>query len=111
MNTNLNAFRYTIERTPYLRKFMPEVQAAIEQGGKAKAKMDAKMHVASMFMFSAGDLSIGGNMTGSGPADTAMRKIWEEKYQTYSITFGDTYVAIDRLDCFVRILGMADDFA
>ena len=94
IKTPHNLMVYAGTHTPGINRFLKEAQA-VRAGDDEAAKAVLKGRVA----FGYGVLATGfgyaaaGNLTGNGPADPELRKIWLQSNQPQSIKIGDKWVS------------------
>ena len=111
IRTPVNIMKYIAERTP-LAPIMSHVKADIDAGGARKDMALARIATGSMIMAVSADFAGQGLITGQGPKDSSMRNILRDTgWQPYSIKFGDTYYAYNRLDPLGAFLGLSADIS
>ena len=111
IRTPVNIMKYIAERTP-LAPVMSHVRADIAAGGARADMAYARIATGSMIMAVSADYAAQGLITGQGPKDSSMRNILRDTgWQPYSIKFGDTYYAYNRLDPLGAFLGLSADIS
>ena len=110
VNTPANILKYTFERTP-LAPLSAHYRNAIKAGGVEASKARAKMFLGTMQMMTFADYASQGLITGSGPTDPDLRRVWLLDHQPYSIRVGDNWVQYSRLDPMGFLIGFSADFS
>lgn len=111
VNTPANIMKFTFERTP-LAPLSAKYRNAIAKGGADAQMARAKMALGTTLMATGYDLAMDGHFTGSGPTDPAEKANFRRRgMQPYSIRFGDTSIAYNRLDPLGSLFAMAADIA
>jgi len=115
VNTPANIVKEAYQRTPF-SILGGQMKTDILAGGVRRDLALGKITTGSMLMAYAGKLSMDGKITGSGPADRALRKIWLENNQPYSFKFelanGETrFVSYNRLEPVGMLMGFSADFS
>jgi len=77
--TDLNMIKQRFSLIPGLQKTIPHVKAALDAGGAEADLIYGKMGVAASLATIAGAWSLQGNLTGRGPQNPEVRKLWEKK--------------------------------
>jgi|CXWL01.1.fsa_nt_gi hypothetical protein len=109
VRTPTNIFKYVGERTP-LAFASHAVREEIAAGGSRQALALAKISLGAMTMAYLGSLAAEGIITGGGPVDKDLRKIWEMTgRKPYSLKVGNEWVALSRIEPFGSFLGIAAD--
>lgn len=85
IRTPINIFKQVVERTPVANLALKEVREDLLAGGARRDMALAKMSTGSAALTFAGYLATNDIITGGGPEDANMRRIWLEKYQPYSV--------------------------
>lgn len=129
VRTPINLLKFVVERTPFANLAIADSRNALlpsgigslaTPGGLAelvtKHSIEKDIAVARLTMgstlFALGALmGTSGIMTGSGPADPAQKRLWEEKHKPYSIwnPLNKEWVQINKLDPIVTFLGIGAD--
>jgi len=104
-----NLLKYTQDYTPGLNMISRRFWEDMNAGGAQADIALSKMAMGSMFVATAAYLVKAGIMTGNGPYDPKLRKVWLEDHQPNSIKFGDTWVAFDRMDFPGNTFGIVAD--
>jgi hypothetical protein len=112
VKTPTNILKYTWERTPALNMISGKFWSDVSSRGPQADLAWAKMATGGAILAIATDLVMGGNITGGGPIDRKLNKIWRDAgMQPYSIKIGDEWVGYNRLDPIGNVFGMASDFS
>jgi hypothetical protein len=83
---SVNVFRYVFENTPGLNRTSAKMRAVYEAGGEEAAALSARTAIVGSMMFAAWRMTSSGQMTGNGPSNLDLRKIWRENgNEPYSI--------------------------
>jgi hypothetical protein len=110
IRTPTNIVKYAFERTP-LAFMSARIRADLRAGGARASQAKARVALGSMLMLTVADMAADGGVTGQGPADGKLRKIWLNSHKPYSIKVGDTWVQYSRLDPIGMLIGMSADIA
>ena len=110
-----NIAKYNMEHTPFAYAFR-QVRADIKAGGKARDMALSKMAVGSSMMLAFAGLAAAGLITGGGPSDPKLKKLWSQKdsngnvaWQEYSIKVGKEWISYKRIEPFATPIGVAAD--
>ena len=107
VRTPINIFKYTYERTP-LALLSQNIRKDISAGGRRQSDALIKIGTGSSIMAIASDLSINGNITGSGPSDFKLRKKLEDSGIRFnSIKIGDTFYSYQGLEPLSTLLSLS----
>lgn len=93
-----NILKVTQDYTPILNMASKRFWEDINTGGAAADIALSKMSMGVMMTAVAAYLTKSGIITGNGPSDPKLRKIWLEDHQPNSVKIGDTQVSFDRMD-------------
>jgi len=110
VNTPANVFRTSVEYSP-LAPILGKYRDAIAKGGADAAIARTKLGMGSTAMLAFIDLSMEGNITGSGPAfgtseyDALKRTGWKP----YTFRVGDKWVSYRGVEPFSTIMGIGAD--
>jgi len=117
VNTPANIVKEVYQRTPFsILGGQMKADLLGRNGAVARDLAMGKVTTGSMLMAYAGKLAMDGKVTGSGPADRALQKIWLENNQPYSFKFelanGETrFVSYNRLEPVGMLMGFSADFS
>lgn len=111
MRPSVNTFRYVWQNTPGLNLFNKQARETIMAGGEDAAVLHTRSVIAGSMMVYAYTKFSQGEMTGTGPSDPALRKVWLQSHQPYSLRVGDDWVSYRRMEPFASWLGMVADAA
>jgi hypothetical protein len=101
----LNMFKYSWERMPALNMISKSYWSDIAQGGaKAEAAM-AKTGTGIMAAGTIAYLAYKGFITGNGPEDPKLRKVWLEHHQPNSVKVGDRWVSFSTIEPLSKVMG------
>ncbi len=110
-----NIAKYNLEHTPFAYAFR-QVRADISAGGVRRDMALSKMAVGSAMMLSFAGLAAAGLITGGGPSDPKLKKLWSQKdsngnvaWQEYSMKIGGRWVSYKRIEPFATPIGVAAD--
>lgn len=96
--TPVNIFKYTFERTP-LALASETIRKELKTGGTRQAAALAKIGMGSSLMMLGVDMSINGNITGTGPRDKKLRKhLLNTGWRPNSIKIGKNYYSYAGLE-------------
>lgn len=115
--TPLNLFKFSVARTPVLRRFSRELQDNLKgiNGPANKRLAEARVATSNILWTGLFGLAYTGNFTGSPPRDPNLRKTMEAEMDGNhwnTISFGDgTRIKYDRLDPFGVMLESAASLA
>jgi hypothetical protein len=109
LRTPMDILKYTQDYTPLLNMTSRRFWTDISEGGVSADIALAKMSMGIMFTAATAYLVKSGMITGNGPYDPKLRKMWLEDHQPNSIKIGDTHVAFDRMDFPGNVLGIVAD--
>lgn len=105
INTPVQLLSRAFERSP-LGLLMPEVVAAIKEGGAKRDMAISRMLLGSALAGSIAMLAASGAITGDGPSDPSERQQWYLNHAPNSILIGDEWVSYKGLEPFSTIMGM-----
>tara|TARA_R100000781_G_scaffold19116_1_gene14772 strand:+ start:5206 stop:9180 length:3975 start_codon:yes stop_codon:yes gene_type:complete len=126
--TGINGLELTMKHVPGLNFFVkefndiafanPEDLSKVAKYGietaedliNAKALQNGRLALGSSVMFMAGQHYLNGNLTGNGPADITLKKVWMDAgWVPRSIRIGDAWISYESFEPFNLILsGIAD---
>jgi hypothetical protein len=106
----VNIFRYVLDGTPLLNMVAKRNRDIIREGGEAAALLHTRSAYATALYGYGFMQARAGNLTGRGPSDPELRKLWLEDHQPYSIKVGGTWVSYRRFDPLGMPLGLIADF-
>jgi hypothetical protein len=111
VKASVNIFRYVHKSIPFLNKLNAEVRATLAQGGEEATILRTRSYVAgSIYAFGLYQASAG-NLTGRGPSDPDLRRMWLKNHQPYSIRVGGKWISYARLDPLATPLGLISDLS
>lgn len=106
--TNLNLVEYSLNRTPFAKGILADIKAGGVRGDTAKGRI--AMGMSAMALATAG--TVGGQVTGRGPADPKARKALEATgWKPYSLRVGDKFLPYNRLDPISSIIAISADMS
>lgn len=109
VNTPSNILAYTFERTP-LAPLTARYRNAIAEGGAKADIARSRMAIGTMSIMFSVDLAMKGQITGSGPSNSAEKQNWRRQgFQPYSIKMGNRWYAYNRMDPIGYLLGIGAD--
>lgn len=109
VNTPINLFSYTLERTP-LAPLMQEFRGAMAKGGADADLALTKMATGTAVMLATADLAMSGRISGGGPQEARRRQTMERTgWQPYSVKVGDRWYSYRRFDPLGSLLGISAD--
>ena len=89
-NVNIYAFQHI----PGLARRIPEWEHTMRYGTpQQKAILKGREAMGYLLVGTAGTLAMTGNLTGNGPADPELKKLWLKDHAPNSIKFGNTWVS------------------
>jgi hypothetical protein len=111
MKTPMNLAKYAWNRTPGLQLTSASLYNDILEGG-VKADMAigrlTMSNLTAMFLF---ELAKDGVITGGGPVDPNLRRVWLTTHQPYSIKGPSGWIPMTGMEPGTTTLGMVADFA
>jgi hypothetical protein len=110
LKTPYNIVRYEIETTPLIGLAVKGVRDDLAAGGIRAARVWTRWANTSMQMAMAGGLSEMDRLTGYGPEDPTLRRIWLQNHRPYSIKIGNQWVSYAGLEPVAQRLGVVADF-
>ncbi len=109
VRTPINIAKFTGQRTP-LGFMSKNIRAQIAAGGPEGDLALARIGLGTFIMGTTAALVQEGQITGSGPLNRNVNKLWRESgRQPHSIRVGDTYYSYNRLDPMGMLLGLTAD--
>lgn len=111
VRTSINVIDYTFAKSSPLGLFSKSVRESISSGTPEGAIMATRIGVGTTVWGGAGLLAFSGDITGHGPSDPKLRKMWLASHQPYSVKIGDEWVSYRRLDPFSTPLSVMADLA
>jgi len=94
IRTPHNVNVYAFQHLPYLARFTDEWKHTMKHGTpQQKALMKGREAVGYLLVGTGGTLAMTGNLTGNGPADPELKKLWLKDHAPMSIKFGNTWVS------------------
>lgn len=109
VKTSVNIFRYTFDRTPLLNMAAKRNREIFREGGEAAAVLHTQSLIATGTFFYGYMKAKSGEITGSGPKEPGLRKLWMQDHKPYSIKINGEWVSYRRLDpLFTPLSLMAD---
>lgn len=114
VNTPANIVKEAYQRTPFA--FIGgQIKADILAGGVRRDLALGKVTTGSMLMAYAGKLAMDGRVTGSGPSDKRLNKIWRKNNEPYSFKFKKEdgsfrFISYNRLEPIGMLMGFSADF-
>ena len=111
MKTPINLAKYAWNRTPGLQLFSKSLYDDIAAGGvKADLAIGrlTTSNLMGMFLF---ELAKDGMITGSGPVDPALRRVWLTTHQPYSVKTKDGWIPIANAEPGSTVFGLVGDYA
>jgi len=106
VRTPFNIAKYSVERSP-LAWANPKWWADVKAGGARADMAIGKLVTGSGILGAASYFTVQGNITGAGPKDPSMNKVWRDQgYQPWSIRVGDYLFSYNGLDPVGMQIGM-----
>lgn len=112
VKVGFNLTKWYVQHTPVIGRLASQsLQEDLAAGGLRAAQAKAKLDAGGAMYATAALLSMSGHLTGGGPSDPEMRRLWlEAGNQPYSVRTPDgTQVSYRRLEPFASILGVTAD--
>ena len=112
IKTPHNLMVYSASHMPILNRFLKESQA-IRDGSDQAAKAMLKGRVALGYVVLGSGMALAsqGLLTGNGPADPELRKIWLRNNQPMSIKLGDKFFSYASIEPLNLVFSLAADLA
>lgn len=111
VRTSVNSLDYTFKKGSPLGLFSEEVRRSISSGTPEGAIMATRMAVGTTIWSAAGLAAFGGDITGRGPSDPKLRKMWLQSHQPYSVKVGGKWVSYRRAEPFSTPMSITADLA
>lgn len=111
VRTSINVLDYTFAKSSPLGLFSSNVRKQIASGSPEGAILATRMTLGTTMWGTAGLLAFGGDITGNGPSDARLRKMWLASHQPYSIRIGGKWVSYRRLEPFATAMSVMADLA
>ena len=110
----VNIFRYVLDSTPGLNLIAKRNRDILAAGGEEAAMLHTRSALATAMYGYGLYQSRAGNLTGRGPTDPELRKMWlgdpeHGGHQEYSIKIGGKWISYRRMDPFGMPLGLIAD--
>jgi hypothetical protein len=93
----LNLFKYGYDRTPALQMISRSYWSDISAGGATADAAMARTGTAIMATAAIAYLAHQGLVTGAGPENADLKRVWREHHQPYSVKVGDRWVSYKAL--------------
>jgi hypothetical protein len=106
-----NIFRYVWQSSPVLNLLSSQTRAALARGGEEAAIINTRSALAgTMYGFGLYQ-AMAGNLTGRGPSDPGLRKLWLKNHQPYSFRLGggSPWISYSRVEPLSMPLGLVAD--
>ncbi len=110
IKTPYNIIRYELETTPLIGLMMKNVREDLAAGGARAARVWTRWTMTGAQMGMAGALADADRLTGAGPLDPSIRRIWLQTHKPYSIKIGGNWVSYAGLEPIAQRLGVMADF-
>lgn len=111
VRTSLNVLDYTFAKSSPLGLFTKQFREAMARGGEEAAITSTRMAVGTTLWGTAGLMAFGGAITGKGPSDPKLRKMWLADNQPYSVKINGHWVSYRRAEPFASQLSIMADLA
>lgn len=108
---SVNVVDYAFLKNSPLGLLSSQMRETLAKGGPEAAILGTRMAVGSTLWGTAAAMAFGGQITGSGPADPELKKLWLQNHQPYSIRMGDEWVSYRRIEPFATMLSGTADLA
>jgi len=105
----LNIFKRGLEYAPGLNLMLGEYREDIMAGGERANRAMAKAAVGAMGVYAFHYLTQNGLMTGKGPEDPKLNKIWRDNHQPDSVKIGDQWISHKPLGPISLLMSTASD--
>lgn len=115
LNTPSNILVYTAKHTPVINLLFDADRAALGRIGAGKAlpadyEVIGRVATGTAIMGLATYMTLGGNLTGSGPSNYKEKQAKElTGWRAYSFKIGDKYISYERIEPFASILAFTAD--
>lgn len=109
VKASVNIFRYVWQGTPLLNIANRQAREIMKQGGEAAAVLHSRSALAATVYGTSLYMATSGNLTGRGPTDPELRKLWLRDHQPYSVRVGDQWLSYRRSDPLSTPLGLIAD--
>lgn len=108
----VHIFRYVRDATPGINLFSETMRGKLlgKEGAEEAAIALTRTSIAgAAYLYAWSASGAGGNITGRGPTDPTLRKIWLKSHQPYSIRVGGKWRSYRRAEPLGTFLGLAAD--
>jgi hypothetical protein len=115
IRTPTNIFKQAARRTPAQTLLMEQSRAEVAKGGAAATMERARMVFSTGAMVMLAEAMADGRITGSGPSDPDLRRVWLDQNQPFSLWVGNNedgskrWFAYGRIAPLSILLGMTAD--
>lgn len=114
VRTPINLLSETIQHTPMVGFLSKRLKADLEAGGVRAAQARGKQIIGTGLVLSAAWLAASGNITGSGPKDPRIRKVWLKNNQPYAFRILEedgtvTWISYARLEPLSNVFSITAD--
>lgn len=110
MKTPINLMKYAWNNTPGLQLASGRLWSEIKAGGEAADLAMGRLTISNMFGFYISELVKNEMVTGSGPADPALRAAWLATHEPYSWRVGDKWVPYAAFGPMGQTIGLISDY-
>lgn len=111
IRTPANIVKEFGKRSPLALAMPKSFWAEVSAGGARRDLALAKLSLGSSLMAWGASLAVEGKITGGGPTDPALKKVWLETHAPYSVKFNGEWVPYGRMEPVATLFGVAADFA
>jgi hypothetical protein len=111
VRTSINVMDYSFAKSTPLGLFSESVRKTMAAGGPEAAIVGTRMAVGTTIWGTAGLLAFSGDITGAGPSDPKLKKMWLQSHQPYSIKVNGQWVSYRRAEPFATALSVTADLA
>lgn len=114
IRTPVNIFSQTFQHFPIVGAASKRMQADFKAGGVRRAQAYGRQVVGTALVGTAGYLAASGKITGAGPSDPRIRKVWLKNNQPYSFRIENEdgsveFVSFARLEPLSNVFSIAAD--
>jgi hypothetical protein len=109
---SIHLMDYAINKSTPLGYLFKENRRILMAGGEDAAVLMTRQALGTTAIMGFYGMAAGGYVTGRGPSNPSVRKLWQENHQPYSIYMpGAGWISYRRAEPFATLVGVAADFA
>jgi hypothetical protein len=106
----VNTLKWSWYRTPYLQLFQAKLYKDILAGGEAADRAIGMLTISNLWGYFVYEMAKEGFITGRGPVDPVLNKVWRATHEPYSVKTSGGYIPITNIEPANTPVGMIADF-